>query len=170
MADSDYDPEDEELFDFEAENIDEDPYDRDPKERKPNKVSGREMHRVRMNAFRSLAAYEDMFGDEALNEIVTQCERRLNWQLECVSDRSTIDDILLSRYDIYDPDAWLRYRNSWFEKRLRNDMHHIGTMHSSMFARALAKKKLNLAGRVLLYARELFWRLVVLLDRKLLSR
>lgn len=166
MADSDWDPEDEEIFDFDSS----DENNHDPKENIHNKVNGREMHRVRMNAFRSLAAYEDLFGDEGLNEIVSQCERRLNWQLECVSDRSTIDDILMTRYDIYDPDAWLRYRNSWFEKRLRNDMHHIGTMHSSMFARALAKKKLNFPGRALLFTRELFWRFIVLLDKKLLSR
>ena len=168
MADSDWDPEDEEIFDFDSSDED----NRDPKEFLMNdrKVNGREMHRVRVNAFRSLAEYEDLFGDEGLNEIVTQCERRLSWQLECVSDRSTIDDILLSRYYIYDPDAWLRYRNSWFEKRLRNDMHHIGTMHSSMFARALARKKLNFPGRVLLFTRELFWRFTVLLDKKLQSR
>jgi hypothetical protein len=101
--------------------------------------------------------------------VLSQCERRLNWQVECVSDRATIDDVLMSKYDIYDPDAWLRYRNSWFEKRLRNDMHHIGMMHSAMFARALAKKKLPVSGRAMLWTRELFWSLVQKLDRKLQS-
>jgi hypothetical protein len=75
----------------------------------------------------------------------------------------------MRRYNIYDPDAWLRYRNSWFEKRVRNDMHHIGMMHSSMFARAVARRKLNVLGRLTLFSREILWGLMQKLDRKLQS-
>lgn len=165
MADSEFESDDE-IFDFDEED-EEDQQIRTPERRSREDL--RKLNRVQGQAFWALEEYVKLAGDEALNDVVTQCERRLQWQLECVSDRATIDDILLRDYDIYDPDAWLRYRNSWFEKRLRNDMHHIGMMHSSMFARAVAKKKLSLTGRLMLFTRELFWSLTQKLDRKLQS-
>lgn len=157
MADQEFDSEDEdqeELFLF----------DQDQEE---DEAEAKELMKRRSRAYAAVSSYEDAAGEKALNDIVQQCERRLAWQLECVSDRSTIDDLLMSRYNIYDPDAWLRYRNSWFEKRLRHDMHHIGMMHSAMFARALARKKLGVVGRSLLFTRELFWSLVKKIDTKL---
>ena len=123
--------------------------------------------RARAYAFMSMAKYHRQAGDTGINEIITQCELLLDWQLECVSERSMIDDILLSKYNIYDPHAWMRYRNSWFEKRLRNDIYHLGLMHSTMFAKAIAKSKLTLHGRAVLFMRELFWRLTKSMDIKI---
>lgn len=163
MADPDFESDDE-IFDFEEE---EEEQQLVPERR--NREQLRKLRNAQARTFSAMAEYERLAGDEALNDILSQCERRLNWQVECVSDRATIEDILLKKYDIYDPDTWIRYRNSWFEKRLRNDMHHIGMMHSSMFARALARKKLPFSGRAMLYVRELFWSLVQKLDRKLQS-
>ena len=123
--------------------------------------------RARARAYMAMAKYHRQAGNVGINDIVTQCERILDWQLECVSERSMIDDILLSKYNIYDPHAWLRYRNSWFEKRLRIDIYHLGLMHSTMFAKAVAKSKLNLYGRVILFMREMFWRMTKNMDAKI---
>jgi hypothetical protein len=166
MAEEDFefefdDGDDDEVFDFEEESS------HRPERRTREEI--RKISRVQGQTFYALDQYAKLVGDEALNDVISQCERRLQWQLECVSDRSTIDDILMRRYNIYDPDAWLRYRNSWFEKRVRNDMHHIGMMHSSMFARAVARRKLNVLGRLTLFSREILWGLMQKLDRKLQS-
>jgi len=165
MADSEFESDDE-LFDWNEEE-DEPQHQLAPERR--NREQLYKLKRARHEFFAALDKYANVAGEEGLNEVVSQCERKLQWQLECVTDRATIDDILLRRYDIYEPDAWLRFRNSWFEKRVRNDMHHIGVMHSAMFARAVAKKSLPVKGRIMLYTRELFWSLIQHIDRKLQS-
>lgn len=165
MADSEFDPDEE--HEEESSPFD---YDEEKHEQVKRNPAHRRHYMARMRAFAAIAELEDISGDAGLNEVLTQCERRLNWQIECVSDRHTIDDILMSKYNIYDPEAWMRYKNSWFEKRLRNDMHHIGTMHSSMFARALSQTKLSYRGRAILFVRELCWRFVIRLDKKMQSR
>lgn len=134
------------------------------------KTSNRRSDRFFTERVKAYALVKDFIHSEnelAVNEVIKQCENRLGWQLEVVTDKHVIDDVLLRDFGIYDEGSWLRYRNSWFEKRARFDMHHIGLMHSTMFARTLAKKKLSSRARTLLFVRELLWTITKKIDRNI---
>jgi len=154
--DNEYDDFDDEDVSFLAEN-----------EKKTSNRHSEKFFAERVKAYSLVRDFISSENELAINEVVRQCENRLGWQLEVVTDKHVIDDVLLRDYGIYDEHSWIRYKNSWFEKRARYDMHHIGLMHSTMFARTLAKKKLSSKARTLLFVRELLWTITKKIDRKI---
>ncbi len=155
-----FDPEDN--FDFDYDLDDED----DISFLKDKAKMGDKFFKHRIKSYVNVKDFIDTENEQAVNEVIKYCERRLGWQLEVVTDSHLIDDILLKNYGIFDQDAWLRYRNSWFEQRARFDMYHIGLTNSHMFARSLAKKKLSREARATLFIREMVWALLKKIDRK----
>lgn len=129
--------------------------------------SGDKFFKHRVRAYTAVKEFIDTENDQAINEVVKYCERRLGWQLEVATDSHLIDDILLRDFGIFDDSAWLRYKNSWWEKRARYDMYHLGLTNSHMFARSLAKKKLSRRNRAIIFVREIIWAILKKVDRKI---
>lgn len=48
-------------------------------------------------------------GREAINEILSEIERKMGWKLEIIATRGSIDDAVLERTNTFDEDAWIRF-------------------------------------------------------------
>jgi len=51
-------------------------------------------------------------GESGVLKMVFAIEQVTGWHLEIMGSRSQVDDILMSRYNKFDPNAWDRIRNS----------------------------------------------------------
>lgn len=48
-------------------------------------------------------------GREAINEILSEIERKMGWKLEIIATRGSIEDAVLERTNTFDEDAWIRF-------------------------------------------------------------
>ncbi len=48
-------------------------------------------------------------GREAINEILSEIERKMGWKLEIIATRGSIDDAVLEQTNTFDEDAWIRF-------------------------------------------------------------
>ena len=51
-------------------------------------------------------------GESAVMELVFAIERCTGWHMEIIQTRADIEDLLFSKYGIYDPKAWMKAKNS----------------------------------------------------------
>ena len=51
-------------------------------------------------------------GESAVMELVFAIERCTGWHMEIIQTRAEIEDLLFSKYGIYDPKAWMKAKSS----------------------------------------------------------
>lgn len=82
-------------------------------------------------------AYE-VWGESGILSLIHAIESQTGWALEIIGERSELDNILMSRYGIYDDDAWIKLKSSDSWIQLSTDIYEMTTKRMNIIATNIA--------------------------------
>lgn len=97
-------------------------------------------------------------GREAINEILSEIERKMGWKLEIIATRGSIEDAVLERTNTFDEDAWIRFLMSDVYDRMSYRVIYESELAVDEFMDD-SYESLGLGARVRRYIKKKVWNL-----------
>lgn len=97
-------------------------------------------------------------GREAINEILSEIERKMGWKLEIIATRGSIEDAVLERTNTFDEDAWIRFLMSDVYDRMSYRVIYESELAVDEFMDD-SYESLSLGARARRYIKKIVWNL-----------